>query len=433
MFEIVNENVHREGARIKVIGVGGAGGNAIQTMIASQLSGVNFIVANTDMQALEKNKAESKIQLGEKLTQGLGAGANPDVGRQAAIESCEVLAQEFENTDMVFITAGMGGGTGTGATSVIADIARQQGVLTVGIVTKPFSFEGRRRAFHAELGISALREKVDTLIVIPNDKLLTVSDRETPILNTFRKADEVLLQAVRGISDLINVHGLINLDFADIRTIMFEKGVAIMGVGEADGENRVIIATKKAISSPLLENMSIHGAKGIIINVTGDSQLSLLEVSEASSLVTDLADKDAEIIFGAVIDETKNKKGVRVTVIATGFEDSVPKINDLKNDSENDSKKDVKNDLKNIQMKNIQVNENLEKNLDKKQNKTLPRDRLLMKAKNYRELQNFPRMEIKEKDDTQLSMNLEDKKQKKKEIFSPFGKIGKSLSSFFNK
>ena len=251
MFEIVNENIKREGARIKVIGVGGAGGNAVQTMIASQLSGVDFISANTDMQALEKNKSDVKIQLGEKLTRGLGAGANPDIGRQAAIESCEIIAETLENVDMVFITAGMGGGTGTGAASVIADIARQQGVLTVGVVTRPFAFEGRKRSLHAELGITALKDKVDTLIVIPNDKLLTVSDRDTPILNTFRKVDEVLLQAVRGISDLINVHGLINLDFADIRTVMFEKGVAIMGVGSAQGENRVVNAVKQAISSPL--------------------------------------------------------------------------------------------------------------------------------------------------------------------------------------
>ena len=318
MFEIVNESIHREGARIKVIGVGGAGGNAIQTMIASRLCGVDFIAANTDTQALDKNKADTKIQLGEKLTRGLGAGANPDVGRQAAIESCDALAAEFENTDMVFIMAGMGGGTGTGAASVVADIARKLGVLTVGVVTRPFSFEGRRRSLHAELGISALKDTVDTLITIPNDRLFKVSDRQTPILNTFRKVDEVLLQAVRGISDLINVHGLINLDFADVRTVMFEKGMAIMGLGEAEGENRVVEAARMAVSSPLVENASMKGARGLIINVTGDPSLSLMEVNEASALLTDLAHHEAEIIFGAVIDE-KQKNSVRVTVIATGF------------------------------------------------------------------------------------------------------------------
>jgi len=415
MFEIVNENIKREGARIKVIGVGGAGGNVVQTMIASQLSGVDFIVANTDMQALEKNKSEVKIQLGEKLTRGLGAGANPDIGRQAAIESCEVIAEALENVDMVFITAGMGGGTGTGAASVIADIARQQGVLTVGVVTRPFSFEGRKRSLHAELGISALREKVDTLIVIPNDKLLTVSDRDTPILNTFRKVDEVLLQAVQGISDLINVHGLINLDFADIRTVMFEKGVAIMGVGSAQGEDRVVNAVKQAISSPLLDDISISGAKGVIINVTGDKELSLTEVNEASNIVTQMAHPSAEIIFGAVINEKgDNTHGVRVTVIATGFDDAEKKA--ISTSASFSPSKDTKAPPPSS---------------TEEKNKILPRDRLLQKARSYREGQNLPQMEMQEK--SQFSMDLadEDSKEKKSSPFSSTKSfIGKSMSFF---
>ncbi len=421
MFEIVNEKTKREGARIKVIGVGGAGGNAVQTMITSRLSGVDFIAANTDLQALDQNKAEIKIQLGEKLTRGLGAGANPDIGRQAAIESCEFLAQELENADMVFITAGMGGGTGTGAASVIADIARQQGILTVGVVTRPFSFEGRKRFLHAKLGIETLKNKVDTLIVIPNDKLLGISDHQTPILNTFRKVDEVLLQAVRGISDLINVHGLINLDFADIRTIMFEKGVAIMGMGFAEGENRVTKAVQEAISSPLLDNTSMKGATGVIINITGDSQLSLTEVNEASSLITEIAHPDAEIIFGAVINE-KEKSGVYVTVIATGF----------KNEQESSSATTPDN-------KKSQTSSTPSQNLSPSElskiesKKILPKDRLLQKAKIYREAQSLPNMEIKE---TQLNMKIEEEKTKdKNNSSSPFGKksfLKKSLSLFID-
>ena len=417
MFEIVNENVKREGARIKVIGVGGAGGNAVQTMITSQLSGVDFIAANTDMQALDKNKSEMKIQLGEKLTRGLGAGANPDIGRQAAIESCEIIAESLENVDMVFITAGMGGGTGTGAASVIADIARQQGVLTVGVVTRPFAFEGRKRSLHAELGITALKDKVDTLIVIPNDKLLTVSDRDTPILNTFRKVDEVLLQAVRGISDLINVNGLINLDFADIRTVMFEKGAAIMGVGSAQGDNRVVNAVKQAISSPLLDDISVSGAKGVIINVTGDKELSLTEVNEASSIVTKMAHPDAEIIFGAVINENGDKtQGVQVTVIATGFEGSETAV-------EADSLPDHEN-------KTI-TEEKHTGSASPKEKGMLPRDRLLQKAKSYREGQSLPQVEMQEK--PQLSMNLKNENSSEEKT-SPFsstkGLLSKSLSFF---
>ena len=414
MFEIVNEKEKKEGARIKVIGVGGAGGNAVQTMIASHLSGVDFIVANTDLQALDKNKANKKIQLGEKLTRGLGAGANPDVGRQAAIESCEILAQEFENADMVFITAGMGGGTGTGAASVVADIARQQGILTVGVVTRPFSFEGRKRSLHADLGIENLKNKVDTLIVIPNDKLLGISDHQTPILNTFRKVDEVLFQAVRGISDLINVHGLINLDFADIRTVMFEKGVAIMGMGYAEGEDRVTKAVEQAIYSPLLDNHSIKGATGVIINVTGDSELSLAEVNGASHLITKLAHPDAEIIFGAVIDENK-KSGVHVTVIATGFErEATVEIPKPEIKKEEPASKDM------------EINQN-----KPKEEKMLPKDRLLQKAKMYREAQELPNVEIKE--NQQLNMNIEKQETKKGQDSSSFGAkefLKKSLSLF---
>ena len=413
MFEFVDEKVKREGARIKVVGVGGAGGNAVQTMIASHLSGVDFIAANTDMQALEQNKAEIKIQLGEKLTRGLGAGANPDIGRQAAIESCEFLAQELENADMVFITAGMGGGTGTGAAAVVADIARQQGILTVGVVTRPFSFEGRKRALHADLGIETLKNKVDTLIVIPNDKLLGISDHQTPILNTFRKVDEVLLQAVRGISDLINIHGLINLDFADIRTVMFEKGVAIMGMGFSEGENRVVKAVEQAISSPLLDNNSMKGATGVIINVTGDSQLSLSEVNEASSRITEIAHPDAEIIFGAVINK-KEKSGVHVTVIATGFEYDGQQTPSFK--SQNQQQTPTSNSPEPVTSKPKEEKE-----------KILPKDRLLRKAKMYREAQELPNMEIKE---TQL--NMIEKEEENKSSSPKKGFLKKSLSLFLD-
>ncbi len=440
MFEIIEKDTHREGARIVVIGVGGAGGNAIQTMMSSGVSGVDFIVANTDLQALEKNKAEKKIQLGKKLTRGLGAGANPNVGRQAAIESCEYIASEIDNTDMVFITAGMGGGTGTGAASVIADIARQKGVLTVGVVTRPFSFEGRRRSFHADVGIDALRNKVDTLIVIPNDKLLTISDRETPILNTFRKVDDVLVKAVRGISDLINTHGLINLDFADIRTVMFEKGFAIMGVGQADGDNRVIEATRRAIQSPLLDNISIKGAKGVIINVTGDKNLSLTEVNEASQMVTDLVHDDAEIIFGAVIDETCSEKNVYVTVIATGFDDAEAKNSVNKKSSPQE--KEIKNSevKNNKEINEMELSSKNKKETSSGKNKMLPRDRLLQKAKDYRDANDMSNsLEIKEKcNEKQLSMGIhleENSKKNDKDSSSPFGKkfFKGSLSFFLDK
>jgi cell division protein FtsZ len=317
MFEL-DENISI-GANIKVVGVGGGGSNAVSTMIDSGMSGVEFVIANTDIQALKANKATGKIQLGIDLTKGLGAGANPDIGRRAAIESYNEIVEKIEGSDMVFVTAGMGGGTGTGGAPVVAKIARELGALTIGVVTRPFIFEGKRRMKHADGGLAELKENVDTLIVIPNQKLLAVSGDRTPLLDTFKKADEVLFQAVKGISDLINIRGLINLDFADIRTVMANKGMAIMGTGSAKGENRAVEAASAAISSPLLENISIEGATGIIINVTGGSDLSLHEVNEASTLITEAAHEDAEIIFGAVIDESMQDE-IRVTVIATGFE-----------------------------------------------------------------------------------------------------------------
>jgi cell division protein FtsZ len=305
-------------ARIKVIGVGGGGGNAVNTMIAAGLPGVDFIAANTDAQALKANLAPIKMQLGEKLTRGLGAGGNPEVGRRAAQEDVERLREHLVEADMIFITAGMGGGTGTGAAPIIAKVAKELGSLTVGVVTKPFSFEGKRRMKQADEGMKELKASVDTLIAIPNQRLLSVAGRNSSILETFKKADDVLLQAVRGISDLITVHGLINLDFADVRTIMSEMGMAMMGAAVAQGENRAIEAAQKAISSPLLEDVSIQGARGVLINITGGPDLSLHEVNEAATLIQEEADEDANIIFGAVIDESMGDE-VRITVIATGF------------------------------------------------------------------------------------------------------------------
>ena len=319
MFELVEETVKAvRGANIKVIGIGGGGGNALNTMILSGLTGVEFIAANTDLQALRSSQAAFKIQLGQELTRGLGAGANPDVGRSAAIENEAEITERLQGSDMVFITAGLGGGTGTGAAPVIARIAKDVGALTVGVVTKPFAFEGRRRLRHADTGLDELRESVDTLIVIPNERLLTLAGKETTMVEAFRKADEVLLQSIRGISDLILVNGLINLDFADVRTIMGEMGMALMGSGVATGEGRAVEAATSAISSPLLENISITGATGILINITGGPNLTLYEVNEAAKLIQEEADPDANIIFGSVID-TAMREQVRVTVIATGF------------------------------------------------------------------------------------------------------------------
>ncbi|MBI4402994.1 MAG: cell division protein FtsZ [Deltaproteobacteria bacterium] len=317
MFDIVEKET-TQGAKIKVIGVGGGGTNAIATMITLGLDGVDFVAANTDVQALMANPAPNHIQLGTELTKGLGAGANPEIGRKAAQEDSARIAEMLRGADMVFITAGMGGGTGTGAAPVIANIAKESGALSVAVVTKPFNFEGKRRRKNADKGILELKEAVDTLICIPNQRLLYVANETTTMLDCFKKADEVLYQAVKGISDLINIRGLINLDFADVRTVMSNKGMSLMGTGLGTGENRAIEAARKAISSPLLEDVSINGATGIIINITGGPDLTLFEVNEASSLITEEAHEDAEIIFGSVIDENL-KDEVRVTVIATGF------------------------------------------------------------------------------------------------------------------
>jgi len=306
------------GARIKVVGVGGGGGNAVNTMIAAGLQGVDFVTANTDAQALKANLATVKLQLGTQFTKGLGAGGNPDVGRKAATEDIERIREQLNGADMVFVTAGMGGGTGTGGAPVVARVARELGALTVGVVTKPFHFEGKKRGRQAEEGMRELKANVDTLIAIPNQRLLAVAGRNMSILETFKKADDVLLQAVRGISDLITVHGLINLDFNDVRTIMSEMGMALMGAATASGEDRAVEAAQKAISSPLLEDVSIQGARGVLINITGGPDLTIHEVNEAATLIQEEADDEANIIFGAVIDESL-KDQIRITVIATGF------------------------------------------------------------------------------------------------------------------
>ena len=305
-------------ANIKVIGVGGGGNNAVNRMVDNQIKGVQFLAVNTENQVLELSKADVTIQIGEKVTKGLGAGANPQIGEEAAQESREEITKALEGADMVFVTAGMGGGTGTGAAPVVAEIAKSMGILTVGIVTKPFPFEGRRRMTHAEMGIANLKEKVDTLVTIPNERLLSMVDKKTTLLESFKKADDVLRQGVQGISDLITNPGLINLDFADVRAVMLDKGLAHMGVGYGKGETRAQDAAREAISSPLLET-SIVGATGVLLNVTGDSELGLLEINEAAEIVQEAADPDANIIFGTVIDETL-KDEIRITVIATGFE-----------------------------------------------------------------------------------------------------------------
>ncbi|MGE5306791.1 MAG: cell division protein FtsZ [Alphaproteobacteria bacterium] len=316
MFEII-EQTHLN-ARIKVIGIGGGGGNAVNTMIGAKLSGVDFMVANTDAQSLEASQAAVRIQLGSQVTKGLGAGANPEIGRRAALEDQEKIKEYLAGSDMIFITAGMGGGTGTGGAPVVARMAREVGALTVGVVTKPFIFEGKKRMRQAEDGIEELKQSVDTLIVIPNQRLLSIAAKTTTMLEAFHKADDVLLQAVRGISDLIITPGLINLDFADVRTVMAEMGLALMGAASASGENRAVEAAQKAISSPLLEDISIQGARGVLINITGGSDLCLHEVNEAASMIQEEAHDDANIIFGAVIDENLADE-IRITVIATGF------------------------------------------------------------------------------------------------------------------
>ncbi|MDO5375934.1 cell division protein FtsZ [Staphylococcus rostri] len=306
-------------ATLKVIGVGGGGNNAVNRMIDHGMNNVEFIAINTDGQALNLSKAESKIQIGEKLTRGLGAGANPEIGKKAAEESREQIEDAIQGADMVFVTAGMGGGTGTGAAPVVAKIAKEMGALTVGVVTRPFSFEGRKRQTQAAAGVESMKAAVDTLIVIPNDRLLDIVDKSTPMMEAFKEADNVLRQGVQGISDLIAVSGEVNLDFADVKTIMSNQGSALMGIGVSSGENRAVEAAKKAISSPLLET-SIVGAQGVLMNITGGESLSLFEAQEAADIVQDAADEDVNMIFGTVINPELQDEIV-VTVIATGFED----------------------------------------------------------------------------------------------------------------
>jgi cell division protein FtsZ len=307
------------GARIKVIGVGGGGGNAVNRMIEAGIEGIEFLVANTDLQALKRSRAPIKIQLGGKLTKGLGAGANPHIGRDAALEDTEKIIEVLEGADMVFVTTGLGGGTGTGAAPIIASLATELNALTVAVVTKPFHFEGRRRMQQADQGLRELRECVDTVITIPNERLLHTVERGVSLADSFKVADDVLRQAVQGISDLITVPGLINLDFADVKAIMAGMGLALMGAGRASGEHRAMEATQQAISSPLLEEATIEGAKGVLINITGGPDLTLFEVNEASSIIREAADEDANIIFGAVIDESLRDE-MKITVIATGFD-----------------------------------------------------------------------------------------------------------------
>lgn len=311
------DNTVSQGARIKVIGVGGAGGNAVNRMIEDGVQGVEFIVANTDVQALDANRAETKIQLGEKLTRGLGAGANPEIGRKSAEESEEVIAEALEGADMIFVTAGMGGGTGTGAAAIISKIAKDQGALTVGVITRPFTFEGPKRGRFAAEGIAQMREHVDTLVTISNNRLLEIVDKKTPMLEAFREADNVLRQGVQGISDLITNPGYVNLDFADVKTVMANQGSALMGIGSSTGENRTAEATKKAISSPLLE-VSLNGAENVLLNITGNQDLTLFEAQDASDIVSAAASGDVNIIFGTSINEDLGDEVV-VTVIATGI------------------------------------------------------------------------------------------------------------------
>ena len=307
------------GARIKVIGIGGSGGNAVNHMIEARIEGVEFLVANTDLQALKRSQAPVKLQLGAKLTKGLGAGANPEIGRDAALEDTEKIIESLEGADMVFVTVGLGGGTGTGAAPIIASLAAELDALTVAVVTKPFPFEGRHRMRQAEAGLEELRSVVDTLITIPNEKLLQAAERNMSLGNAFKMADDVLRQAVQGISDLITTPGFINVDVADVRSIMKGMGIALMGTGQAVGDNRAMEATQRAISSPLLEEASINGAKGVLVNITGGADLTLFEVDEAMRVIHDAADPDANIIFGTVPDESISN-AMKITVIATGFE-----------------------------------------------------------------------------------------------------------------
>jgi len=318
MFELI-EKGRENSAKIKVVGVGGGGGNAVNAMISYDLNGVDFVAANTDAQALAASRSPIKLQLGAEITKGLGAGSAPDVGKKSALESKDMLRDNLSGADMVFVTAGLGGGTGTGGAPVVAEIAKELGILTVAVVTKPFQFEGKKRETQAEEGIAELKKTVDTLIVIPNQRLLSVGGRNMSLLDAFKKADDILYYAVKGISDLIMVPGLINLDFADVKNVMSEMGLALMGTGIANGENRAVEAAQKAISSPLLEDNTIQGARGVLLNVTGGPDMTLFEVNEASTLVQMEAHDDANIIFGTVIDDSMGDE-MRITVIATGFD-----------------------------------------------------------------------------------------------------------------
>jgi cell division protein FtsZ len=313
------EDELKVGARIKVVGVGGGGCNAINRMICSKVEGIEFIATNTDLQALEKSLAPTKLQIGNKLTKGLGAGANPEIGRAAALEDTDRIIEHLEGADMVFITAGLGGGTGTGAAPIIASLASELGALTIAVVTKPFKFVGRKRLSQADLGRKDLKDCVDTVITIPNDRLLQALDLKTTLIEAFNVCDDVLRQAVQGISDLITVPGMINLDFADVRAIMSDMGIALMCIGLAEGDNRAADAARRAICNPLLEDSNIHGAKGVIMNITGSSNMSMMDVSEAAAIIQDAADPSANIIWGVVSDESLGDK-IKITVIATGFE-----------------------------------------------------------------------------------------------------------------
>ncbi|HHJ52433.1 MAG TPA: cell division protein FtsZ [Caldithrix abyssi] len=322
------DSAAEQAARIKVVGVGGAGGNALNGMIEAGLTGVEFIAINTDAQDLEMNKASNRVQIGRNLTKGLGAGANPEIGLKAIEEDKERVIEILNGADMVFVTCGMGGGTGTGAAPIVAEIAKDMGALTVGITTMPFSFEGPVRKRNAEKGIQAMRERVDTMLVIPNDRIFSIIEKNTPVMAAFKVVDSILLEATRSISDLINVHGYINLDFADVRTVMAGMGDAIMGTGVGIGENRAISAAEQAITSPLLDGVDIRGARGVLINITGGNNLSMHEVGEASNLIHETVGEDANVIFGMVIDENLTEE-LRVTVIATGFNREVQQAKEL--------------------------------------------------------------------------------------------------------
>ena len=432
MFQVDEDNL-KSRADIKVVGVGGGGGNAIKAMYKSGLSGVEFISANTDLQALEEHESPGRvIQLGAKLTKGLGAGANPEIGRQAAIESCDDIVSALKGADMVFITAGMGGGTGTGAAGVIARIAKEQGALTVGVVTRPFFFEGQRRSRHAETGIRFLKENVDTLIVIPNQKLLKVSDESTSLLSAFKTVDNILLKAVKSIVDLINKKGLINLDFADIKTIMSEKGLAIIGAGMAKGEDRALSAGRMAISSPLLEDTSFSGASGLIINITGGPDLSLKEVNQAAELISEEAHPDAEIIFGAIVDSNQSSDEIKVTVIAAGFEGhqntntKMPrKIPLRQTETTNKEPSPIITPMKAPKTKEASK-------MGKKPSARLSKDILLEKARIYQDKAKNPQALPPQE---QMSMNImEDKPlEKTQNPGSPFKKSTQSLMSLFKK